>query len=100
MPWKLNEDEKIYKHVKCCLNGILLSTPNMCLVRQAIEMRCLALSKMAVNASLLCKFVISDLLMGEHNDWPNFKNLTFVQQLFKQGTKSKPRKPTPAIEFT
>ena len=96
---------KVYKNVKCSLKSILINPR----AGQAIENRCLSISRMAVRASKFCELMIESLLEKERGgeertttdfEWPDFKNLNTFRHLFTIGTNSKITNPIPAVEET
>ena len=92
---------KEYKNIKCAI-GSIVERVHCGTIRNCIEQRCLAVSRMAARASIICHLMVELLLLGnEEIEWPDFTKLNFFTQLFTAGVNlRKLSKPTPALEET
>ena len=77
--WLMSRKEKEYKNIKCAIGSILVDRVHGDSIRKSIEQRCLAVSRMAARASIICQLMLETLLKQEKEiseeekkEWPDF----------------------------
>ena len=104
---------KLYKNIKCTLEKILVNGKQKQKRQQilkAINDRCLSVSKMAVDASHLCRLMVESLLQMEwrtkhktDDAWPDFTDVNLFVRLFTNNnyySGETVSKPIPALNLT